>query len=423
MLFGLPRLTTVIGLASLRGVRSTGAVTTQLSQMSTTCTPSAPRDIPFVLFGVGGVGNALLEAIVSARSLHAERYGVRFCAVAVCDSGASVGSTGGLSDADLHAVMAHKAAGNKLATYAGANARGQEQSAAAFLQGVATQCAGASPGCIVVDCTATDATVPALLMAAGGDGVPDVRAVTANKKPVSGPMDEFRRLALGPHSAARFRYEATVGAGLPVIAALGRVVGAADPVTLISGSFSGTLGYVMSGLQAGQPFSEVVAKAKDLGYTEPDPRDDLGGVDVARKALILARTMGMSLEMEDVAVEPLYPVELAEVSVAEFMAALPSLDAGVSAKVSAAAAEGKVLRYAASVNPPTVEKPSGSLSVGLLAVGSDTPLGTLAGSDNLVEIHTGWYSSTPLVLRGAGAGTGTTAAGVLADMLELANAR
>jgi len=166
-----------------------------------------------------------------------------------------------------------------------------------------------------------------------------------------------------------------------------------------------------------------VAKAKDLGYTEPDPRDDLGGVDVARKALILARTMGMSLEMEDVAVEPLYPVELAEVSVAEFMAALPSLDAGVSAKVSAAAAEGKVLRYAASVNPPTVEKPSGSLSVGLLAVGSDTPLGTLAGSDNLVEIHTGWYSSTPLVLRGAGAGTGTTAAGVLADMLELANAR
>ena len=95
----------------------------------------------------------------------------------------------------------------------------------------------------------------------------------------------------------------------------------------------------------------------------------------------------------------------------------------LAAKVGAAAAEGKVLRYAASVKPPTAEAPDGSLTVGLLAVGASTPLGTLSGSDNLVEIHTGWYSSTPLVLRGAGAGTGTTAAGVLADMLELANTR
>ena len=175
--------------------------------------------------------------------------------------------------------------------------------------------------------------------------------------------------------------------------------------------------------QAGDKFSDVVLKAKELGYTEPDPRDDLGGVDVARKALILARTLGMTLEMSDVKVEPLYPEAMAGLSVPDFLEALPSLDADFSKKVADASAEGKVLRYAASVNPPKGAGDAGSLTVGLLAVPASSPLGTLSGSDNLVEIYTGWYAATPLVLRGAGAGTGTTAAGVLSDMLELANTR
>ena len=106
----------------------------------------------------------------------------------------------------------------------------------------------------------------------------------------------------------------------------------------------------------------------------------------------------------------------------DFLAALPTLDESFAAKVGAASAEGKVLRYAASVKPPSADSPAGSLTVGLLAVPATSPLGTLSGSDNLVELYTGWYASTPLVLRGAGAGTGTTAAGVLSDMLELANA-
>ena len=403
---------------------ATLALRVSATQMSSCATE--PREVPFVLFGTGGVGAALLKAIVGTRTLHAERYGVRFSAIAVCDSSASVGAAGGvgLSDEAIVALLSHKAAGNKLSAFAGATVKGDNQPAADFLKSVATQCATASPGCILVDCTGTDATVPALLMCAGGEGVPDVRAVLSNKKPdADRPMSEFSKLALAPRSAARFRYEATVGAGLPVIAALGRVVGAADPVSLISGSFSGTLGYVMSGLQEGRPFSEVVSKAKELGYTEPDPRDDLGGVDVARKALILARMLGIGLEMEDVQVTPLYPEALAALSVPEFMAALPSLDASFANKVASAAAKGQVLRYAASVQPPSPEQPKGSLTVGLLAVGASTPLGTLSGTDNLVEIHTGWYSKTPLVLRGAGAGTGTTAAGVLADMLELANTR
>jgi len=382
---------------------------------STTC---EARPVPFILFGAGGVGSALLEAIMGARTLHAERYGLRFSALAVCDSSAEVSAGVGLTDEELTALIAHKAAGGKLSAQAGALARTEEQTASAFLEAVVEKYAATHPDAIVVDCTATDATVPALLR-----GASTLRAVSANKKPFAGSMDTFRRLALAPSSPSRVRYEATVGAGLPVIAALSRVVSADDRVSLIAGSFSGTLGYVMSGLQAGEPFSAVVSKAKELGYTEPDPRDDLGGVDVARKALILARTLGMSIEMDEVSVEPLYPPAMADLSVPDFMAGLPSLDADFAAKVAAAAAEGKVLRYAASVQPPSADGAAGSLKVGLLAVAADSPLGTLSGSDNLVEVYTSWYASTPLVLRGAGAGTGTTAAGVLSDMVELANTR
>ena len=199
------------------------------------------------------------------------------------------------------------------------------------------------------------------------------------------------------------------------MATLSRLVSAQDRVQRISGCPSGSLGFITSGLQAGEPFSSVTARAKQLGYTEPDPRDDLGGVDVARKALILARCLGMQLELDQVAVEPLYPPELASLSVADFMAALPSLDASFTQRVAAAAAAGKVLRYAASVDPAT-----SSLTVGLKEVPASSPLGTLSGSDNLVEIYTRWYADNPLVLRGAGAGASATATGVLADMIDLA---
>ena len=302
----------------LRALRRTLPICVALRAASAEMSTQAceVRKVPYVLFGVGGVGAALVENIAAARKLHAERYGISFAAVGVCDSGAAVQATDGLSDEELAAILAHKGAGKPLKNYpSGVSARGDGESAADFLLGVATKCATDSPGCIVVDCTATDATVPSLLLAAGKGGV-DARAVSANKKPFAdSSMDVFKQLVLGARGPQRVRYESTVGAGLPVIASVQRVVAAADPVSLIAGSFSGTLGYVMSGLQAGGSFSDVVIKAKELGYTEPDPRDDLGGVDVARKALILARTLGMSLEMSDVTVEPLYPPALAELSV------------------------------------------------------------------------------------------------------------
>ena len=398
------------------------------------------RGIPFVLAGVGGVGRALLEAVVAQRELHAERFGIRFDAVAVCDSSGAVTSDGGLTDEQIDAIVAHKAAGNKLISFTGGGTietpndfkkggyklEGEPQSPEDFLKGVvhrrdlvtfATAPHSNGLGAIMVDCTAGQTTVPAMLAAVKAGG----RAVTANKKPVAdAPMEVFEQLVLQPLGPARTRYESSVGAGLPAIAAVQRVVAGGDEVSRIAGSFSGTVGYLMSGLQAGGKFSDVVRKAKELGFTEPDPRDDLSGTDVARKALILARTLGMRAQLSDVAVEPLYPAELASLSVPEFMAALPTLDESFRARGEAAAAQGKVVRYAAEVNPPSAANPKGSLKVGLLAVDASSPLGTLTGSDNLVEVYSKWYNETPLVLRGAGAGNGTTAAGVLADMVELA---
>ncbi|HXF60845.1 MAG TPA: hypothetical protein VNK95_04470, partial [Caldilineaceae bacterium] len=186
-----------------------------------------------------------------------------------------------------------------------------------------------------------------------------------------------------------------------------------DEVQRITGAFSGTLGYVMTGLQAGHPFSAVVREAHRLGYTEPDPRDDLGGVDVARKALILARGLGWRLEMDDVEVQGLYPAEMASLTVDEFMAALPTLDDHFRAQVEAAAAAGKVLRYAAQVE-------NGACRVGPTLAPADSPLGRLTGTDNLVEFSTRWYSPNPLVVQGRGAGVDATAAGVLSDIIDLA---
>ena len=172
------------------------------------------------------------------------------------------------------------------------------------------------------------------------------------------------------------------------------------------------------GLEEGRAFSAVVADAKRLGYTEPDPRDDLSGLDVARKALILARRLGWRLELADVAVESLYPAHMSaeHLSVDAFMARLPELDADVAARAAAAAADGAVLRYAAVVE-------AGAARVGLTPVPRDSPLGRLKGTDNLVEMATDVYDAAPLVLQGRGAGAAATAAGVLADLLELHDCR
>jgi homoserine dehydrogenase len=368
------------------------------------------RSIPVILFGVGGVGRALVRQIMEQRRFHAATYGLELQFHALCDSDGAVIEANGLTDAQLRELIQHKENGGKFAHHA---LGGPQNNPSAIVD-----IAGwpGPDGTIVVDCTASAATVPALTLALESG----YRIVLANKKPLTVEQEVYDRLtsATAPVATGRVRHlgrtrwETTVGAGLPVIVTLNRLVASGDPISRIAGTFSGTLGYVMTGLQAERPFSEIVREAHKLGYTEPDPRDDLGGIDVARKALILARGIGWRLDMTDVRVTGLYPVEMSRLSVAEFLEALPALDGQFREQVQGAKATGSVLRYAATVA-------DGACTVGPVVVGADSPLGRLSGTDNLVEFHTKWYSPNPLVVQGRGAGVDATAAGVLSDMIEL----
>jgi homoserine dehydrogenase len=260
-------------------------------------------------------------------------------------------------------------------------------------------------GCVVVDVTASDAAVPALELALHRG----YAAVTANKLPLTGDQATFDRLASSP----RFRYESTVGSAVPVIETTRGLLRAADQVEVIRGALSGTLGFICTGLQDGQPFSALVQEAMRRGYTEPDPRVDLAGLDVARKALILARTIGWKIELGDIEVSSLVLPELAGLPLPDFLARLPELDAGFATQVAAAASEGKVLRYIAELR-------DGKAAVGLQAVAAESALGHLRGNDNLVAFHTRYYPDEPLVLQGRGAGVDAAAAGVHSDIVALA---
>ncbi len=358
---------------------------------------SAGQEKPLILLGLGGVGRALLSQILEQRSLHGEKYGLRMRFLAVCDSsGAVVEPQGGFTEEVLAGILQYKEESGALASHPlGRSYRSPE----AVVEELG------EPGTVVVDCTASDGTAGALLLALERG----CQVVLANKKPLTVVQDVYDGISRSPSQA---RWETTVGAGLPVIATLNRLVSSGDAIERIAGSFSGTLGYVMTGLEAGRAYSETVAEAYRLGYTEPDPRDDLGGVDVARKALILARGMGWRIEMEQVEVKGLYPGRMAGLSVDGFLAELPSLDEEFRGQVAGAAAEGKVLRYAATLS-------EGACSVGLTAVAKDSPLGRLTGTDNLVEFYSRWYNPNPLVIQGRGAGVEATAAGVLSDIVEL----
>lgn len=369
------------------------------------------HEIPLILLGIGGVGRALIRQIIANRTLYAEQYGLKLGVLAICDrTGAVLGLGGGIDDQALLDLIDLKEAGGALAEHALGGDDYGDMSTIVSLAG--------RPGAVMVDVTATDATIPALL-AARERGY---KIALANKKPLTDTQEVYNRLtqAGATGGAAHFqqsvRWEATVGAGLPVIATQNRLVASGDKIKRMAGAFSGTLGYVMTGLQAGRRLSEIVREAHQLGYTEPDPRDDLGGMDVARKALILARGLGWEVELSDVDVTGLYPPNLDDLNVDEFLDALPELDKAMDATIRDAAARDGVLRYAATVE-------NGRCFVGPTVVSADSPLGRLTGTDNLAEFHSHWYSPNPLVLQGRGAGVDATAAGVLSDVIELAFTR
>ncbi|HDL5865269.1 TPA: bifunctional aspartate kinase/homoserine dehydrogenase I, partial [Mannheimia haemolytica] len=262
---------------------------------------------------------------------------------------------------------------------------------------------------VFVDCTSAQ-SVANLYARALKEGF---HVVTPNKKANTSGYDYYLEMRENARqSQHKFLYETNVGAGLPVIENLQNLLAAGDEVEKFEGILSGSLSFIFGKLEEGLTLSQATLIAKEKGFTEPDPRDDLSGADVARKLLILVRETGLPLEFEDIKIEGVLPKGFSEgMSRDEFLQALPSLDEEFSKRVEAAKAEGKVLRYVGSI---TGDK----CRVAIEAVDENHPLYKVKDGENALAFLTRYYNPIPLLLRGYGAGNSVTAAGIFADILR-----
>jgi aspartokinase/homoserine dehydrogenase 1 len=356
-----------------------------------------PGRTDVVLLGFGQIGRMLAHLIGDLR-----RPGLELRIVGAVDRSGFVFDARGLSAKRLAALAAHKVRGIGLADAPG----GRTAKPLDAVQEIGRR-ALSRP--ILVDLTAQDTGAE---LEAGLSAGMDL--VLANKRPLAGPRAEASRLhtAVRTHGR-RLRHETTVGAGLPVIDTFYKLADSGDTVERIEGCLSGTLGYLLTEMGRGRRFSEAVRAAMAAGYTEPDPRDDLAGLDVGRKALILARLLGFKGELPTKQIESLVPAAARSLSLAQFVDRLEQFDAEWERRQQAAAERGKVLRYVAEVTGSGVQ-------VGLREVDPASPFAALKGADNTVVFTTARYRSNPLVITGPGAGPAVTAAGVLNDVLSLA---
>lgn len=268
------------------------------------------------------------------------------------------------------------------------------------------------PNSIFVDCTSAQEVADSYEEILNAN----ISIVTPNKKANSGEYNKYKALkAAAFKRGVRFYYETNVGAGLPVINTLNDLIISGDKVIRIEAVLSGTMNFIFSSFNGGTSFSDVVKQAKEKGYTEPDPRDDLNGMDVARKILILARESGAELELKDVQVTGVVPDDCAAAkTVPDFFAMLEKHNASFEKLRADAEKKGEKLRYMAVLE-------NSKAQVSLSGVGSDHPFYSLSGSDNIILLTTERYHDRPMVIRGPGAGASVTAAGVFADVIRIGN--
>lgn len=264
------------------------------------------------------------------------------------------------------------------------------------------------PHAVIVDCSASDKIA---------DRYHDwlrqgIHVITPNKHAGSGSLERYESLQQQP---AKFCYEATVGAGLPIVTTLRDLIDTGDQVLAIDGILSGTLAFLFRSFDGSRPFSELVIDAMERGFTEPDPRDDLSGLDVARKLVILARESGWRIGLEDVQLESLVPKPLTGIDKKEFLARLSELDNDLAQRLATAQKNGSVLRYVAHLEA------GGKAVVGLTEVPADAALASILPTDNVVQFTTERYRDNPLVVRGPGAGPEVTAMGIFADLLRVSS--
>jgi len=384
---------------ALDAVVATSGVARAKSNVAVTVTGHAePTDV--VLLGVGAIGRELISQTTSGGEAQQR---LRICGLV--DRSGYVFVDGGFSPQRLIELSRLKSAGQPLVEALGGRA-------ATALDAVREISGASLVRPILVDATPADTTdVLELALSRGFD------VVLANKVPLAASQDSVDRLrAIADRAGRTILHEATVGAGLPVIDTLRKLLEAGDDVVSIEGCPSGTLGFLFGELGRGERFSVAVRRAIEHGYAEPDPRIDLSGLDVARKALILARVIGFRGELGDVAVESLVPEGFNTATRAMFLDRLHTLDDSWADRVAQARRDGNVLRYRAHVTAT-------SIVVGLAAVPATDRLGVLHGTDNQFTFTTSRYLTQPLVISGPGAGPEVTAAGVYNDLLRLDRSR
>lgn len=341
-------------------------------------------DIAVVLLGTGNVGGAFLQLLRTP----------------ACESLRLVGAANSRHQSTRPATLAERRLRERL------DLAGDARDDATLL---GTLHASGARTRVVIDATASAqlaARHPAWL--ASGCHV-----VSANKTSVGGAFDSWCALHAARAHGARYGDSATVGAGLPALSTLRRLHACGDRLIRIEGVLSGSLSYLFNHYDGRQPFSTLLREACALGYTEPDPRADLSGEDVARKLLILARSAGHPLERAHVEVEDLVPEPLRGIPRGEFLARIDELDAAIAARHAAAGARGNVLRHLARFDA------DGRVRVGLAELPRDHPAAHLEDADNLFAFTTTRYARRPLVIQGAGAGPEVTAQALLGDVLAL----
>ena len=348
------------------------------------------KRVEIVQLGLGYVGRAVTEIVIEERKRWRERWDLDLHYHAVADtSGALVG------EELLPQAIRLKEDGGKLSSL------GVEP-----VEEVLASQPAAGTTRIVVDLAVHGGTFDLDLLGVQNGSC----LVLSNKGPLSGSGAEYEELMRT--AGERLWFEATVGAGMPIISTLNDLLDTGDEVLEIQASPSGTLGFIMSAVEVGRSFSEAVKEAVALHYAEPDPRDDLSGLDVARKAIILARTMGREIEPDEIPYESLVPAGLEEVSLEEFMERLPEADAEFAERMHAVRPN-HMLRYLARIPK------EGPVEVGLTEAALESPFGPINGPENVFEFRTRRYSDVTLTVLGPGAGPERTASGVVGDLLDI----
>jgi aspartokinase/homoserine dehydrogenase 1 len=371
------------------------------------------RSVNLFLMGAGLIGGTLLEQIARHRKNLADKDQIQINLIGAGNDKWMLFDDNGLDPTKAKALIngetVHKTGKGGKAKDAVGSGHGLEPiNLKAFVDKMISY---NLPNACFCDCTASDA-VSALYAKILGSSI---SVVTPNKRANSGKLEYYRQLTgFSRGRGIPYLYETTVCAGLPVISTLRDLYLSGDRVRRIEAVLSGTLSFIFNNFDGKKTFSALVREAKAKGYTEPDPRDDLNAMDAARKALILARECGLSLEFANVVIEPILPPACFKAETVDaFFTELEKSDAVFEKRRSEAAEQGKALRYVAVVE-------EGAAKLSMRAEPANSPFRSLVDSDNMVVITTDRYSKLPIVIKGPGAGAQVTAGGIFADIARIA---